>query len=114
MLCELHPLVHFLETSGLVTFAPEDASDEERRAIYMPFDMLKTAYEEWLKAAHIKSDNKWLPEFYRPPLLAKGCTVGKDKESLPWPRGGEVVVEEFGARPEMMRAVFVYGVELAV
>jgi hypothetical protein len=63
MLCELHPLVHFLETSGLVTFAPEDASDEERRAIYMPFDMLKTAYEEWLKAAHIKSDNKWLPEY---------------------------------------------------
>lgn len=41
MLCELHPLVHFLESSGLVEAADEDASDDDRRSIYMPLESLK-------------------------------------------------------------------------
>jgi hypothetical protein len=110
MLCELHPLVHFLETSVGLRFAPEGASDVERRAFYMPFENLKVQYEEWLKTNHIKSDNKWLPEFYKAPLLSKGCSVADVRESKSYPRTEEAAKNMFG---DTKRCIYVYGVDMA-
>lgn len=68
-------------------------------------------YEEWLKQSHIKTDNKWLPDFYRPPLLAMQCVIGQDKEALPYPRKAAGAAADDFDRPP--RQIFVYGIDVA-
>jgi hypothetical protein len=110
MLCELHPLVNFLNSCPKLRFAPPDATEEERQNIYVPLDKLKITYDEWLKHTGIKTDNKWVPEYYRPPLVDRGCSITAEMENRVYPR--QQLGLDAGAYEEPTFGLFVCGLDV--
>lgn len=85
MLIQLHPMVAFLETSGLLEFAPEGCEEDERTSYYVTMTELHKSFKDFCADTNIKFSQAWISEFYRAPLMAAHCDVTTEKITLPYP-----------------------------